>query len=229
MASEHGRLDPPTDQHVVRRPVLRQALLDSRARVVVVVGASGSGKTTLLNDACGIARANGVLVCGPAQIYFSDHLATVILGMFGDAVADVIQQQGMSAGVASRLQAATARLIDQKGREIVVAAGREILACVRSRLGPEAGEALRVAWTALAETDAESLSARLDRVSQPQVREMVVEFAKEVQDLSADRRIVLGFDRCDRLSEDGFRLLADLVELMPDGMTIWAASQSSRP
>jgi hypothetical protein len=210
---------------VVPRPALRDALLDSSARVVVLEGESGSGKTILLSDACSTAAGHGTLICGPYEVFYTDELVTVVLRLFGDAVAAMFEEQSLSDRIAERLQLATERLIADKGRELVVAVGREIFGFVRARLGAEAGDALREAWSALGATDAESLTARLDRQSKPLVREIVVEFAREIQALVPGGEIVLALDRCERFNEDSMRLLADLAEILPPGVSIWAASQ----
>ncbi len=189
--------------------------------MVLVAGTSGAGKSTVLREAVDVARAEGS-VSGPREVMWSDALLQIILDGLADIVSQIVRDQDVATRVGERLSGAMERLAETKGRELAVAAGREIVSLIRGRLGPEAGNAVADAFKALQEESASSLASRLDRARPETARDIIVGFASEVASLSADRRAVVALDRCERLDEAGARLLADLAEVLPGGVQVWA-------
>jgi hypothetical protein len=206
---------------LIERPELATAL-EGIERVGVVHGPSGAGKSTLLRQGCDIAAA-GSVVAGPLNMAWSDEIAAHLLDAMGDAVGQLIEERGIASQVGERLNGTLERLVESKGKALIGAAWKEVLAAVRHKVSPEAGQALAEAVTALREEETESLAARLDRERPPLQREIVVEFAREVVALAEGRKVIVALDRCERLNEGSLRLLADLVEDLPPGMAIWAA------
>lgn len=210
---------------LVPRPDIVAAILEDRSKVVLILGGSGAGKTTVLQEAVKAARADRY-VSPTHRVMYADPLLPFVLSALGDIVGQIAEEQGALERLGQQLSGAVDRLVESKGRELALAAAREVLGFVRARIGPEAGQALADAVTALREGSAESLGARLGRERPTVAREVIEGFSQEVVALADPRPVLIVLDRCDRLNDDGSRLLADLAEVLPDGAQIWAAVRS---
>lgn len=216
---EHGHPD------LIPRRELVATLIPDTTNVVFVHGPSGAGKSVLLQQAAATARAERY-VSGPHEVMWSDPLLHLLLRSLSEVVAEIIDGQRTAERFGKRLSGVIERMVVSRGRELAHAAGREILNFVRSRLGPEAGQAVADAVAALWEESAESLGARLDRARAEVARDVIVDFAGEVVALSGDRPVLIALDRCERLDDANLRLLADLAEVLPDGAQIWVAART---
>lgn len=209
---------------LIPRDDLVDALLNDSAKVVVIPGESGAGKSILLREAAHAAEADRY-VAPIYKVMWADPLLAIILDALGGVVAQIVEEQTALERVSERFAGALERLVETKGRELVTAAGAEILRFARSRLGPEAGEALGEAVKALQAESAESVGARLGRTRPTVARELIVGFVAEIVALADGRPVLIPLDRCERLKDDEVRLLADLAEVLPDGAQIWAATR----
>lgn len=207
---------------LIARPALVDVLLADGAPVVLVMGKSGAGKSQVLRDAIAAVRPQRN-VAGPRETMYSSPCLQLVLDGFADIVAQVLAAHGTAERVGERLSRAVERLIETKGRELAVAAGREIVNLIRTRLGDDAGQALTAAVRALHQESTQTLGSRLDRARPETALEVIVGFAREIVEMSESRPAVVVLDRCERLDEVGARLLADLSELLPVGIQIWAA------
>lgn len=144
---------------LIPRPELVEALVADASRVVLVAGVSGAGKSQLLREAVEVVRLDRT-VAGPREVMWSSPVLQLMLDGLADIVADRVQQKGVAERVGARLSGVMERLIASNGREIAVAAGKEILSLIRARVSPEAGQAVADAFKALQEES----GSRLGRV-----------------------------------------------------------------
>ncbi len=218
------RENPAAPPELAARPALVAALVRDPAKVVVVSGPSGAGKSVLLKQGTA-AVAGDRYVAGTYEVMWSDPLSAVLLDRLSEITSEVIADTPAIDRIVDRISGVMERMIETRGRELAHAFGRELVNIIRGRLGPEAGQAITEAVTALQEESAQSLAARLTRERAPLQREIIVDFFTEVAALAENRPILVILDRCERLDEAGARLLADLVETLPDHCQIWAGAR----
>jgi AAA ATPase domain len=205
---------------LIPRQDLVDALISEQTRVVLVAGPSGAGKSHVLREAVEVVRPHRT-VAGPHEVMWSSPLPELMLDGLASIIAQIVESQSNAQRVGEQLSGAIERLVASKGRELAVAAGKELLGLIRARLGPEVGQALVDTVTSLREENAESLGSRLDRARSQTALELIVSFATEVVTMSVGRPALIVLDRCERLDDTASRLLADLAELLPDGLQLW--------
>jgi hypothetical protein len=157
---------------------------------------------------------------------YTGVLQQALLQSLADAVALNVERRGLAAEAADRLFDAALRMARESGQELARVVGRELLALVRGRLGPEFGKAFGDYLQKLRESVDESLSARLSAALDPGVTGLVIGFAKEVTE-AAGCEVLLALDAGERLGRDGIHLLADLAGQLPDAVLIRTAIADS--
>jgi hypothetical protein len=199
----------------------REAVLDrvrsSDAAVLVLTGDSGVGKT----DVLAAASESDQHVVAPTSVKVlrrGGSLQRAVLDALAAATAELVEDQGAARRIGERLRDAAIRLARDRGSELARVLGAELLNVVKGRVGEHVGDALADYVTSLREAEDETLVRRIRAAVDPDVIDVLTDFATEVADLAEGRAIVLSLDEGENLDEHDRRLLGDLADRLPPGV-----------
>jgi hypothetical protein len=195
------------------------ALVRSRAPVMLVTGDSGIGKSAVL--AAAQQASEGALAPPPLTIPHSGGaLQRALLRALGEAVSAYVSEQGRAREIAGNIVAVADRLALEGAQELARVVGRELLAFVRGRIGDDVGKAFVEYLGELKSIVDERLAVRLTAAVDPGVAGLVLDFAEEVCAFAGDQKVVLALDAGELLGEEDVRLLAELAERLPDRLRL---------
>jgi hypothetical protein len=192
------------------RDRLVEVLAHAEAPLTLLTGDSGIGKTSVLEAAAAMGPAS--FRAPPRRLAPSaGAVQQGVLDALADVVAAIIEKRGTAAEMGDRLAGAAERVLKENAKELGRAIGAELLEVVRSRLGPQFGNALVQYIRKLREETDESLVVRLAAARDESTAEVLAAFCSEVAE-EAGTAIALSFDTGERLKDDELRILADLAE-----------------
>ena len=196
--------------------------------VLLITGDSGVGKSALLAEILDEGRARGRVATLAARLQFRPGaLQQALLEQLADVTASLVSEISMVQRAGQLIVAAAKQVARDRGHELAIAMGKEMLSIVRARLGDDVGNALGDFIRALAAQEEQSLLARLRAAADPDALLTLVSFAAEVAALADGAEVVLGVDDADRLSDPDLRQLADLVNMLPEHVLVCAAHLSA--
>jgi hypothetical protein len=197
-----------------RDDVLARIAAPGTASVIIVTGDSGSGKSTVLGRAVEMDMERGMVAPGPERLSRAGgSLQRALLGQLAVAVGALVTDDGMARRVAATIAAVGRQIRADKGHELAVVLGRELLALARARIGADVGAALAEYVQEQASDSEYALRARIQAADSDVLATLIV-FIGEVASL-AGRPVVLAVDNVERLGEEDIRQLADLAERLP--------------
>jgi hypothetical protein len=197
-----------------RDEVLARIAVPGNASVIIVTGDAGSGKSAVLGRAAEMDMERGLVAPSPERLSRAGgSLQRALLGQLAIAVGALVTDHGMASRVAATIAAAGRQIRADKGHELAVVLGRELLALARAKIGADAGAALAEYVQAQASDSEYALRARIQAADSDVLATLTV-FIGEVATL-AGRPVVLAVDNVERLGEEDIRQLADLAERLP--------------
>lgn len=192
-----------------------ETLARTEAPLTFVTGDSGVGKTSVLEAAA--APRSGWYNASPRRFAASTGAVQQgVLDSLANVVAAIIEERGEAAEIGERLAGAAERLLKDQAREFGRVIGAELLEIVRSRLGPQFGNALMQYVHKLREEVDASVAARIAAARDESTADVLGAFCTEVASAAGDARIGLSFDLGERLIDDEARILVDLSERVGD-------------
>lgn len=196
--------------------------------VLLITGDSGVGKSALLAEILDQGLARGRVATLPARLQFRPGaLQQALLEQLATITAALVSESSMVRRAGQLIVAAAKQVARDRGHELAVAIGKEMLSIVRARLGDDLGNALGEFIRALAVQEEQSLLAQLRAAADPDAMLTLVSFATQVAALADDAEVVLGIDDADRLSDPDLRQLADLVNMLPEHVRVCAGHLSA--
>lgn len=141
----------------------------------------------------------------------SDDLDQVVLRQLGDALRQIVGEEGIEA-LAGRLRSAVVSLVPKVGRAVAAGAVLGLFDALTAGVGPKVMERLKPLREEFEAQGAPGVIARLEQVQRPSPLAIVLEFAALTAELSDERPVILRIDEGQRLNQRGRRLLADLAE-----------------
>ena len=227
------RLKASTSSHtgvviLYGRSGLLEEAVQAREPVLLITGDSGVGKSALLAEILDEGRARGRAATLATRLQFRPGaLQQALLEQLAGVTASLVSEISMVQRVGQVIVAAAKQVARDRGHELAVAIGKEMLSIVRARLGEDVGNALGDFIKALAAQEEQSLLARLRAAADPDALSALVSFAAEVAALADGAEVMLGIDDADRLSDPDLRQLADLVNLLPEHVRVWVGHLSA--
>jgi hypothetical protein len=196
-----------------------QRLLTGGDKVVLLVGDAGIGKSEVLR----VSQDDTSESLAPPPVSLRSapgSLQRGLLESLASALAEITSNQSAAERVGSLLVSAAGRVVDLRLKDLASGVGRQLLGIVSSRVSPElAGLLSDFAQQLVTTVDAE-LAARINNASDPDVVDLVCNFASEMRELTDGRNLVLALDDGDLLNESDRRRVADLSTLLPDGVCV---------
>lgn len=192
----------------------------SESSVVVIYGDPGIGKSEVMRAAC---RTDEVLSPMPVQLaHHSGALQISLLESLGAAVAMRVDDGNSAARAGMLLVAAVQGVVDQRARDLAAAALGFLSGVLRDRVGDTIGDLVEDTVSQVKTSASEQLVDRIAASSNPDVVKAFVTLAREARQF-AQGPIALSLDSGERLSEDDLRILYDLIDLLPEGVTVRVA------
>ena len=184
--------------------------------VLLITGDSGVGKSELLAKTLEEGRACGQVTTNATRLESRPGvLQQALLEQLAGVTAALVAEIPMVQRAGQLILDAAKQVARERGHDLAVAIGKEMLSIVRARIGEQAGQALGEFIRDLFTQQEQSLLARLRVAADPDALLTLVSFATEVSKLANGAVIVLGVDDAERLSDPDFRQLADLINRLP--------------
>jgi len=197
-----------------------QQLIGFSAGVVIVTGDSGIGKSALLDRSVDLADPLEFIAPQVIRVrHNSGALKYALLDSLQRAIEEVILQKGEAQTIASHIEAAATKLVQEKAKQLPIVIGKILLGALRDRIGPEAADVIAEFVGELRNSSEDDLSSRLAAESGRDAIDVLIAFVAEVQ-MFADRPVVLSLDGGERLSEEDLALFADLCEQLPPDVRV---------
>ena len=202
----------------------------SQDPILLLTGDSGVGKSALLKAVIEEARTQGYIApdVTPLQ-HRPGALQEALLAQLANATAMLISETPAARRAGQLIVAAAKRVAKDRGQQLAIAVGKELLSIAKARLGNDIGQALGEFVNALITEQEESLLARLRAAADPDALEALTAFAEEIEKLAKGSIVMLGIDDADRLSPPDVRQLADLAEMIPSGVRLRVGFLSVTP
>lgn len=194
----------------------------STGSVRLVSGPPGVGKSALLVACVTQLRTNEnrSAVANPVGLeHRSGALQAALLESLGVALAGFESTQTVAERWGQVFNNALERTADAKAQDLIRGATAFMNGVVRARLGDPAADALESFEVNVMSSIDEQLARRIEADADPGAIAAFRALAEEVAVLVGEP-VVLTIDRGERLSEDDFRMLLDLVERMPNGVHV---------
>jgi len=191
--------------------------------VLVLTGDSGVGKSELLRaaqDATGLATAPPpITVRGTGG-----SLQRALLDRLAFATAELAKERGLAEQVGNRVIAAGKKLVADGGKAAARVVASAVLMQLRERIGVDAVDVVAEFVKDLGEADHESLLARINAATDPDVADVILALAAEVAQVAGgEAPIVIALDGVEALPESDQRLLLDVACGVPDGVRLRVA------
>jgi hypothetical protein len=205
------------------------ALAESERSVTVVTGDSGTGKSRLLAVAQDAARDRVTAAPAPVPLRRSaGSLQAALVDALAAAAAESAQDPAVARRVGQRVIAAAAAAGTGAAANLVKAVGKELVAAVKARVGPEAGAALAEFAAGLATAPADEIAARLRTARVDGALETITALAEDVAG-AVGSRLVIALDDGDLLPEEDVRLLSDLADYGTAALRVRVAWSTADP
>ena len=208
-----------------------EQLLALSSPVVLVTGPPGVGKSGLL-EASGVRFASDPVICAtvsPVELEFrSGTLQASLLGALGMALAAHESSEPLAARWGRIFKDALDRAADTTAQDMIRGATAVMNGFVRARLGDAAGQALDTFETSLLTAVDEQLARRIEADADPGAMRAFCTLAEQVQIL-AGGPVVLTLDRGERLSDADFRMLLDMIEMLPASVHVHVGHTRAKP
>ncbi|MEU5875008.1 hypothetical protein AB0A73_26030 [Glycomyces sp. NPDC047369] len=197
-------------------------LANSASPITLLIGDSGVGKSALLAQAQ-LARVDAVCP-PPVRIKgLPGGLQNALLEALVGAIEKLSISTTMTHDIVNVVVAASKGIAKEHLKDLGAAVGGVVLDMILDRLGPTVKDLVHKGYKQLSKIRDSSLIDRVKNSSDPDVIEIVVELASELNDLIEGRQVILALDDAETLTPDDCLRLAYLAESLPDGILIRVA------
>jgi hypothetical protein len=197
----------------------RLALASGRARVVLLTGDSGVGKSTVLGAAQADDSERGIVAPSPTRLdRAGGALQRGLLDQLASATGAFVSDASIAERVGETISEAARRNAADRGQELALVVGGELLALARGRIGEGVGRPFTHYVQELMSASEHTLRARIQAVD-ADVLATLIAFFEEVVGL-AGRPVALALDNGERLRDEDLRQLADLAGRLPDDTVV---------
>lgn len=201
------------------------------SKLVLVTGPPGVGKTRLLQ--AGAERsANDPARCAAFEAVDLEHrpgtLQSSLLGSLGMALATYESSEPLAERWSRVFRDALGRAADATAQDMIRGATSVMNGFVRARLGDTVSTALETFETSLMTAVDEQLARRIEAEADPGAMRAFCALAEQVQAVVA-KPVVLTIDRGERLSDPDFRLLMDLLDILPTDVHVHLGHTRAKP
>ena len=194
----------------------------SPAPVVLLTGDPGVGKSSVLDAAQAYDGRRGIVAPVPTRLaYAGGALQRGLLEQLASAAAALVTDVSIAQRVAEALALGARQIAEDKGQELALVIGKELLQVVRGKIHANVGDAFIQYARGLTSSSEHTLYARIQAVD-ADVLATIIGFFEEVVQV-AGRPVVLALDNAERLGEEDVRQLADLVERLPEDAAVRVA------
>lgn len=198
------------------------ALASNRGAVVLLTGDSGVGKSSVLDAAQDNDRRRGVIAPVPTRLtHAGGALQRGLLDQLASAAAAVITDAGIAERVLEALAIGARQIAEDKGQELALVIGKELLQVARGRLGADVGEAFAQYVRSLTSSGEHTLRARIQAVDSDVLATVISLYQEVIQ--VAGKDVGLALDNAERMGQEDIRQLADLTERLPIGAAVRVA------
>lgn len=207
-----------------------QALRQRSDICIVLSGESGFGKSTILEELAAASGRNG----RPASSLQSlkarpGSLQQGLLDGLTDVTGQILTFKHTVKDAVDRLARAARSMATEHLNELGTALAKEVLSLVRSKLGPEFGNAIGEYVKAVQKEESKSLQQRIAAQVDKDVLKVILTLAREVAKLAPDGAIWLLIDNGEHLGEADFAQLLDLPDEVPAGVHVLVGFRSNTP
>lgn len=207
----------PLAAPIYGRGAYLRRIREDESSVLVIEGDSGVGKTELILHA---ARATDGLAPEPVTVGFRPGaLQMALLSALAAALADYAATQRRAERIAALFSEAAARVGSARLETVATAAAHFMIDVARDKLGDTAVDLVAEFVKAVNMTLDEQLMRRVTQAADPDIVEVFKAFAEQACDLVGGS-IVLTLDATEKLHDDDFAQLRDLVGEVPDGLRL---------
>jgi hypothetical protein len=214
--------EPITDVTVIGlfgRDEVVDALVQSKAKVTVLTGDSGVGKSEVLR----VAQLQDEQAICPAPFavgHAPGALQRALLNRLASVVAELTEDEPAARRIGHLISETAKRVAATRMDELAAAVGRHLISVIRARVSAEAADVLQEVAHQLATSASQELVARIDDATDPDVVDIVIEFADAVVAFAGGRELRLALDDCDHLDDSDQRRLMDFAARLPDGIAL---------
>jgi hypothetical protein len=208
-------------------------LARSPDKVTILVGDSGVGKSEVLRAAQ--LRDPEALCPAPFTVRNAPGaLQRALLDSLASVVAELTEDEPAAQRVGRLFSETAKRIAKTRMDELAAAVGRHLLSVIRARVSAEAADVLQGVAHQLSTSVSQEFAARIADATDPDVVDVVVQFASDVVAFAGGRSLHLALDDCDRLDDSDQRRVMDFAELLPDGIALrlsfstWDANSRAR-
>ncbi len=160
--------------------------------------------------------------------YRPGSLQSSLLGSLGMALATHESSEPLAARWGRVFSDALDHAADATTRDMIRGATSVMNGFVRARLGDVAGDALETLEASLMTAVDQQLARRIEAKAELGAMRAFCALAEQVRDL-VNCPVVLTLDRGDRLSELDFRMLLDLLGILPGGVHVHLEHTRAKP
>ena len=207
----------PTERQLYGRDELLAAVGRDRSHVLVVAGDPGVGKSELIARAS--AQSSGLAPQPVTVAYRPGSLQTSLLEALGAALAEHIASQRSVDRVAALINEASARVGQARLDSVAAGAAAFMFAVARDKLGDTAVDLAQDFAKAVSTTLDEQLTKRITQAADADALEVFRALAAEACSL-VGAPVVLALDAVEKLHDDDFAHLRDLVAALPEGLCL---------
>jgi len=208
-----------------------QQLTALNSATTLIVGHPGVGKSLLLEVAAsrGETAEKRFAASEPVPLEFrSGTLQTGLLHALGVVLATSASAEVLTARWTRVFKSAVGLAADATAKDLIRGATQFMNGVVRAHLGDDAASGLETFETSfMTAVDAE-LAQRIDAEADSGAVHAFCMLAAQVREV-VGVPVVLSLDRAERLPESDFRLLLDLLDMLPDGVHLRVGHTRAQP
>ena len=195
------------------------ALVRSKDKVTVLTGDSGVGKSEVLRLAQ--LRDEQALCPAPFAVgHAPGALQRALLDRLASVVAELTEDEPAARRIGHLISETAKRVAAARMDELAAAVGRHLLSVIRARVSAEAADVLQEVAHQLTTSASQELAARINDATDPDLVDIVIEFAGDVVAFAGGRELRLALDDCDHLDDSDQRHLMDFAARLPDGIAL---------
>jgi len=226
-----GSVTSPAGLHIRGRTEELDSVAALSTKLVLVTGPPGVGKTRLLQVDAERCTEDPTLCAAfePVDLeYRPGSLQSSLLGSLGMALVTHESSEPLAARWGKVFSNSLDQAADATTRDMIRGASSFMNGFVRARLGDVAGDAIETFEASWMTAVDQQLARRIEAEADLGAMRAFCALAEQVQDL-VNRPVVLTLDRGERLSDLDFRMLLDLLSILPAGVHVHLGHTRAKP